>query len=77
MERYCSYQGKFNPEFPHRVSINNVSDSMLHWCSTYRPVGIFDRYYVEWTNSPDSNKVTFQFEAETSALLFKLKFGDQ
>ena len=74
MERYYSYGGKSNPEFPHRVKVKEVSDEMLHWCSVYRPAGTFDRYYVEYNQNQYS---IFQFETETPALLFKLKYGDQ
>lgn len=78
MERYYSYGEKSNPEFPHRVKVKEVSDEMLHWCSVYRPVGVFDRYYVEWPGAYNqSQHAIFQFETETPALLFKLKYGDQ
>lgn len=85
MERYYSYGGKSNPEFPHRVKIKDATDEMMHWCSTYPADGPFERYYIEWrpgpqgVTSPDDHQggAVFQFELERAALLFRLKFGDQ
>lgn len=78
MERYHSYGGKSNPEFRYRVNVNNVTDTMFHWCSVYPTVDSFDRYYIEWRSDLEGNAGgTFQFETERPAILFKLKFGDQ
>jgi hypothetical protein len=78
MERYYSYGGKSNPEFRYRVSVKDVTDQMLHWCSVYPAVGSFERYYIEWSGfGVGSNDAVFQFETERPAILFQLKFGDQ
>ena len=77
MERYHSYGGKSNPEFPHRVRVKDITDVMMHWCSVYPAVGSFERYYIDWPGAIESEYVTVQFETERPAILFKLKFGDQ
>jgi hypothetical protein len=77
MERYYSYGGKSNPEFPYRVRVKGATDVMMHWCSVYPAVGSFERYYIEWPGTEESIYVVFQFETERPAILFKLKFGDQ
>lgn len=78
MERYYSYGGKSNPEFPYRVKVKDASDEMLNWCSKYPAKGSFERYYIEWTTyNHNLQNVVFQFETEEPAILFKLKFGDQ
>ena len=77
MERYHSYGGKSNPEFPYRVRVKDITDAMMHWCSVYPAVGSFERYYIDWPGAIESEYVTVQFETERPAILFKLKFGDQ
>jgi hypothetical protein len=78
MERYHSYGGKSNPEFRYKVSVEDVTNQMLHWCSVYPAEGSFERYYIQWNGNYDgSNDAVFQFERERPASLFKLKFGDQ
>jgi hypothetical protein len=78
MERYHSYGGKSNPEFRYRVSVKDVTDQMLHWCSVYPASGSFERYYIEWNGFVEgANDAVFQFETDRPAILFKLKFGDQ
>lgn len=77
MERYHSYGGKSNPEFPYRVRVKDITDAMMHWCSVYPAAGSFERYYIDWPGAIESEYVTVQFETERPAILFKLKFGDQ
>jgi hypothetical protein len=79
MERYHSYGGKSNPEFRYRVSVENVTDEMMNWCSVYPANSSFERYYIEWDHNQDGDykNTVFQFETERPAILFKLKFGDQ
>lgn len=74
MERYYSYSGRSNPEFVHRVAIQEVSDDMLNWCSTYSGKHPSSRWFIQWNPAYRSSAI-FQFESEESALVFSLKFG--
>ena len=80
MEQYYSAGGRSNPDFPHKVKINKLTDEMLIWCQQY-PVkgqGYFQRFYIDW-NMKYGEVIhgIFQFECEEPAIMFSLKFGGQ
>lgn len=81
MEQFYSAGGRSNPDFPHQVKINKITDEMLVWCQKYtvKGTGYSQRFYIKWNMKyygEDINGI-FQFECEEPAIMFILKFGGQ
>jgi len=77
MEYFHSEGGNNRPDFPHRFKVRDVTDDMVKWCSDYDSQGrSFRRWHIVWGSIHGLTYDIVQFEWETAALLFSLKFGD-
>jgi len=76
MEKFYGGGGRQNPDFRYKVRVKRPCDGAYEWCEEY-PVtgaGYFQRWYLD-TKEFDQGYMTFQFEIEEAAFMFKLKFG--
>lgn len=81
MEYFYSGGGNNRPYFSYRVKVRKCTEEMYVWCAEYDDEGsYFCRFHVEWkdvygtTEHPRDYEIV-QFERETPALMFTLKFG--
>ena len=75
MQMYLSPLAGVKPPFQHKISLNRLSSDAFNWLKTREPLSYQDRYYIQWAADSENNLEVW-FECETSAILFKLKYGD-
>lgn len=79
MEYFWSDGGNNRPVFSYRIRVPKCTTEMYEWCEQFDNEGAyFRRWHVEWmdTHKPRDYEIV-QFEWETAAILFALKFGQQ
>ena len=79
MEYFWSDGGNNRPVFRYRIQVPKCTTEMYEWCEQFDHEGAyFRRWHVEWmdTHKPRDYEIV-QFEWETAAILFALKFGQQ
>ena len=79
MEYFYSGGGNNSPYFSYRIRVPKCTTEMYEWCDAFdAEAKCFRRWHVEWkaTHKPRDYEIV-QFEWETAAILFALKFGQQ